>query len=207
MEPGSALEIASAVYFLAVCAAFWWARPRSWSSGWRAIAALCLAIRLIPIVLFPDAAEFDLESYRLVGTAVLEGRDVYTAPELAPQGLSSPARYPYLPGWDLIAAAARISPAAVNFMATHARGLICAPITPEAAARLGLPAMVRENREAFTAHFTVSVDAAALRLFEDAGSPIPSYEGRRVRVRGWVKSWNGPMIDATHPEQIEVLEE
>jgi endonuclease YncB( thermonuclease family) len=55
--------------------------------------------------------------------------------------------------------------------------------------------------------FTVSVDAATLRLFDEAGLPLPALEGRRVRVRGWVKSWNGPMIDATHPEQIEVLEE
>ncbi len=61
---------------------------------------------------------------------------------------------------DLIAAASRVSPAMVNFMATHARGLICTPIAAEAAERLGLPAMVRENREAFSTHFTVSVDAA-----------------------------------------------
>lgn len=54
--------------------------------------------------------------------------------------------------------------------------------------------------------FTVSVDPAALRLFDEAGLPVASYQGRRVRVRGWVKSFNGPMIDATHPEQIEVLE-
>ena len=30
--------------------------------------------------------------------------------------------------------------------------------------------------------------------------------GRRVRVRGWIKSYNGPMIEATHPEQIEWLD-
>lgn len=53
--------------------------------------------------------------------------------------------------------------------------------------------------------FTVSIDAAALRLFEAAGLPIEALEGRRIRVRGWIESLNGPMIDATHPEQIEVL--
>ena len=53
--------------------------------------------------------------------------------------------------------------------------------------------------------FTVSIDPAALRLFEAAGLPLDVLEGRRIRVRGWVKSLNGPMIDATHPEQIEVL--
>lgn len=55
--------------------------------------------------------------------------------------------------------------------------------------------------------FTVSIDPAALRLFEAAGLPLDALEGRRIRVRGWVKSLNGPMIDASHPEQIEVLAE
>jgi hypothetical protein len=32
---------------------------------------------------------------------------------------------------------------------------------------------------------------------------LASLEGQRVRVRGWVESWNGPAIEATHPEQIE----
>ncbi len=30
---------------------------------------------------------------------------------------------------------------------------------------------------------------------------------RLVRVRGWVKRFNGPLIEVTHPEQIEVIEE
>ena len=34
-----------------------------------------------------------------------------------------------------------------------------------------------------------------------------SLQGKRIRVRGWLKSFNGPMINATHPEQIEVLGE
>lgn len=55
--------------------------------------------------------------------------------------------------------------------------------------------------------FTVALDPAALRLFEATGLSPDAYQGRRIRVRGWVKSFNGPLIDATHPEQIEVLEE
>ena len=39
------------------------------------------------------------------------------------------------------------------------------------------------------------------------GFDLAAYDGRRVRVRGWLKSLNGPMIEVTHPEQIEVLEE
>jgi len=62
---------------------------------------------------------------------------------------------------DLVMAAEKITPAAVNFMATHGRGLICAPITEERAAQLGLQRMVLENRESYRTDFTVSVDAAS----------------------------------------------
>ncbi len=61
---------------------------------------------------------------------------------------------------DLVMAAEKITPEAVNFMATHGRGLVCAPITEERAERLGLQRMVLENRESFRTDFTVSVDAA-----------------------------------------------
>jgi endonuclease YncB( thermonuclease family) len=54
--------------------------------------------------------------------------------------------------------------------------------------------------------FTVAIDAQALRLFKAAGLDPMTWEGRRLRVRGWIKSFNGPLIDVTHPEQIEVLE-
>ena len=45
------------------------------------------------------------------------------------------------------------------------------------------------------------------RAFEAAGIDTLAYRGRRVRVRGWLESYNGPMIEATHPAQIEVLGE
>ena len=60
---------------------------------------------------------------------------------------------------DLVMAAEKITPEAVNFMATHGRGLICAPITEERAEQLGLQRMVLENRESYRTDFTVSVDA------------------------------------------------
>jgi len=55
-------------------------------------------------------------------------------------------------------------------------------------------------------NFTVVVAARARRLFRAAGLDLTRLEGRRIRVRGWVKSYNGPMIEATHPEQIEILD-
>jgi len=54
--------------------------------------------------------------------------------------------------------------------------------------------------------FTVSLDAAARRRFVRAGLSPQHWSGRYIRVRGWIKNWNGPMIEATHPEQIEVLD-
>jgi len=61
---------------------------------------------------------------------------------------------------DLIMAAQHVTPAAVNFMAKHGRGLICAPTTSERLQQLGVERMVKQNREVFKTDFQVSVDAA-----------------------------------------------
>ncbi len=61
---------------------------------------------------------------------------------------------------DLIMAAEKVTPQAVNFMSMHGRGLICVPITNERAEHLGLSRMVAQNREMHRTDFTVSVDAA-----------------------------------------------
>ena len=61
---------------------------------------------------------------------------------------------------DLIMAAQHVTPAAINFMAKHGRGLICVPTTSERLQQLGIERMVRQNREVFTTDFQVSVDAA-----------------------------------------------
>jgi endonuclease YncB( thermonuclease family) len=55
--------------------------------------------------------------------------------------------------------------------------------------------------------FTIALDRQAAELLEEEGVGLDSFAGRRVRVRGWLKAYNGPMIEVTHPEQIEVLEE
>ncbi len=60
---------------------------------------------------------------------------------------------------DLVIAAEKITPEAINFMAAKARGLICAPITGERLDELRIPLMVRENTSKFTTAFTVSVEA------------------------------------------------
>ncbi|MBT4738856.1 MAG: thermonuclease family protein [Rhodospirillaceae bacterium] len=53
--------------------------------------------------------------------------------------------------------------------------------------------------------FTISIDRAAWPLFEEVGLDPLSLAHRSVRVRGWVKDFNGPLVDVTHPEQIEIL--
>lgn len=53
--------------------------------------------------------------------------------------------------------------------------------------------------------FTIAVAARARRLFKASSIDLTALEGKPVRVRGWIKSRNGPLIDVTHPEQIEVL--
>jgi 3,4-dihydroxy 2-butanone 4-phosphate synthase/GTP cyclohydrolase II len=62
---------------------------------------------------------------------------------------------------DLVMASDFVTPEAVNFMATHGRGLICMPITEERARLLNLPPMVAENRTPHATAFTVSIEAAS----------------------------------------------
>ncbi|PZX12865.1 3,4-dihydroxy 2-butanone 4-phosphate synthase/GTP cyclohydrolase II [Breznakibacter xylanolyticus] len=59
---------------------------------------------------------------------------------------------------DFICAAQLITPEKVNFMATHGRGLICAPLTEERCDELELPLMVGNNTSLHATPFTVSVD-------------------------------------------------
>jgi len=59
---------------------------------------------------------------------------------------------------DFIAAAEMVTPEMINFMATHGRGLICAPLTEERCEDLGLSMMVKNNTVLHNTQFTVSVD-------------------------------------------------
>jgi 3,4-dihydroxy 2-butanone 4-phosphate synthase / GTP cyclohydrolase II len=59
---------------------------------------------------------------------------------------------------DFIAAAEKITPEIVNFMATHGRGMICTPITGERAGELGLDLMVPVNTSRHGTPFTITVD-------------------------------------------------
>jgi 3,4-dihydroxy 2-butanone 4-phosphate synthase / GTP cyclohydrolase II len=60
---------------------------------------------------------------------------------------------------DLAIAAQFAGPEAINFMATHGRGMICVPMLPERLEALNLPLMVADNTSSYGTAFTVSVDA------------------------------------------------
>jgi micrococcal nuclease len=54
--------------------------------------------------------------------------------------------------------------------------------------------------------FTLSFSRESLQRLQESGIVFKSLQGVRLRARGWLRSFNGPLIDITHPEQIEVLE-
>lgn len=78
---------------------------------------------------------------------------------------------------DLICAAEYATPANVNFMASHAKGLICMPMSAAIAQRLGLPPMVTENTDNHETAFTVSIDHV------DTTTGISAYERSLTALR------------------------
>src|SRR5438552_15552860 len=60
---------------------------------------------------------------------------------------------------DLDMAAERVTPEALNFMETHARGWICVPMLPERLEQLDLPPMVQRNTTRHRTAFTATVEA------------------------------------------------
>ena len=55
--------------------------------------------------------------------------------------------------------------------------------------------------------FTVSIPPGSKRLFSKQGIDPLSFNGKTVRVRGWVEMYNGPYIEIDHPEAIEIIED
>src|SRR5271163_2195888 len=60
---------------------------------------------------------------------------------------------------DLVMAAEKVTPEAINFMVKEARGLICVPMVVEDLERLALPMMVTREEDQYRTAFTISVDA------------------------------------------------
>ncbi len=54
--------------------------------------------------------------------------------------------------------------------------------------------------------FTIIIKPLPARKFINAGISPVQYEGKKIEIRGWLKSLNGPMIEASHPEQITIIQ-
>ena len=96
---------------------------------------------------------------------------------------------------DLIMAADRVTPTALNFMITYGRGLVCVAITGSRARALRLSPMVKKNTAQFQTRFTVSVDAV-----RGTGSGISVFD-RAATIRAIVNPATAPK-DLRRPGHI-----
>ena len=86
---------------------------------------------------------------------------------------------------DLVMAAEKATKESINFMATHARGLICLPMEKKELSKIGVDEMVKENTDSFKTAFTVSIDAT------DTTTGISAYE-RAHTIKKAVSDDAGP---------------
>ncbi len=86
---------------------------------------------------------------------------------------------------DFVALGTHADAQVVNFMVTHGRGLLCVPIGPERASRLGFHAMVERNTDSYSTAFTVSVDGV------NTHTGISAFE-RAETIADIVKETTGP---------------
>ena len=114
---------------------------------------------------------------------------------------------------DLIIAAEKITPEDVNFMLKNARGVLCAPVTMDRCARLGLPKQVEDNTSVLGTPFTVTVDklegcstgvsiqdrAATIRALADPAS-TPETFGRPGHINPLYAQDRGVLQRAGHTE-------
>ena len=95
---------------------------------------------------------------------------------------------------DLILAAEHVTPEAINFMVTHARGLVCLTLTEERCRQLGLWQMARDNKSPHNTAFTVSIEAA-----EGVTTGISAHDrARTIRVAVAAGAKPGDIVQPGH---------
>lgn len=99
---------------------------------------------------------------------------------------------------DLLMAAAKVTPEAINFMAKYGRGLICMPIIGERLRKLNIAPMVGQNTDSHCTAFTVSIDAA------ETSTGISAYE--RAATIQKVLDLNSSAEDFKRPGHVFPLE-
>jgi 3,4-dihydroxy 2-butanone 4-phosphate synthase / GTP cyclohydrolase II len=103
---------------------------------------------------------------------------------------------------DLIMAAEKVTPEAVNFMTKHGRGLICVPTTAARLKSLGIARMVEENKDSFRTAFMVSVDAS-----KGVTTGISAHDrARTIRILADEKSGPGDLVQPGHIFPLEAKE-
>ena len=136
---------------------------------------------LARVYTFPDNRERAPEMYALEGEARTAGRGIWGHPFYA---VRSPA--PSALGRDT-----------GTFQVVEGRVVDAAKVRGTIYLNFGAD---------WRSDFTVRLAPRTARQFRREGLGPETYGGKWVRVRGWLKSRNGPMIEITHPEAIEVLE-
>src|SRR5918994_95219 len=99
---------------------------------------------------------------------------------------------------DLVMAADKVTPEAVNFMATHGRGIICVPMLGDRLDELQIPMMVSDNTAPMGTAFTVTVDAR-----RGVTTGTSAYD-RAVSIRTLVDPTTRP-DDLTRPGHVNPL--
>lgn len=104
---------------------------------------------------------------------------------------------------DLIIAAEKITPEAINFMSLYARGLICMPMMASDFDRLGIPLMVSQNRNKYATAFGVSIGAA-----EGVSTGISAADrAKTIQVAADPQSTNADIIMPGHVFPLRAREE
>ncbi len=105
---------------------------------------------------------------------------------------------------DLVMAAEKVTPEAINFMITQGKGLVCVPMTAERLDELSIPQMVEYNREAMKTAFTVSVDADP--RFGTSTGISPSDRARTIEVLINPKTTKDDLAKPGHVFPLRVVE-
>lgn len=140
-----------------------------------------LELGLARVYSFPDNRALVAEMLALEQAARAAGRGIWSHPFYRLRGTEAEALWPLLDSFQLV------------------EGRVREVFSARRNTYLNFGEDWRED-------FSLQVSAEALKQFEEEGLDLAALAGRRVRVRGWIEAYNGPLIRVTHPEQLEILE-
>jgi endonuclease YncB( thermonuclease family) len=224
LDDGSAVRLVGA---LAPETPSWWKKPEPWPPAEAARAALerLAAAQTIELRYAPGEERLDRHGRRLAQVFVLQGEErLWAQARMVREGhalawsLSGHrACARELQAHESAARAARAGLWRTRRFAVRGAGDAATLLKRRGSYQLveGRVHSVGETRNwsflnfgtDWKTDFTVAVPAGDRRAFEGSDVALDALEGKRVRVRGWIERWNGPAIKATHPEQIEILDE